>query len=322
MRACACALTLACSLAAAGARADASSAQMVERGVQLRREHRDAEALEEFKKAYRLNPAPRIKAQIGLAEQALGQWVDAERDLNLALSAADDPWIVDHAPALKAALAAIQQHLGSLAIETNVSGAELWLNGTRWGTLPMTNTRVEAGTLRLEVRAKGYETAHSSIDVSPGATVRERLALMPTPTPSTPPSDAARGLAAAPVMERLEPDQTQRYIAWGALAGAGLATGGAITAQLVHEQNANHYNDDKLCAPTATQSRDERCAIYRGRAETAQTFAILGFIAGGALGAASAILFITAPRAREAPATSFSIDALPGGAAASLRGTF
>src|ERR1044071_3638585 len=90
------ALALTCSLAGATARADPSSGEMVDKGIQLRREHRDAEALAQFKRAEQLNPAPRIKAQIGLAEQALGQWVEAERDLNLALSANEDPWIADH----------------------------------------------------------------------------------------------------------------------------------------------------------------------------------------------------------------------------------
>src|SRR6476646_6198916 len=109
-----------------GVRADTSSREMVEKGIQLRREHRDAEALEEFRRADRLNPAPRIRAQIGLAEQALAQWVDAEKDLAQALSAHDDPWIRERSEALGAALHNIQQHLGSLKIETNVDGAELW----------------------------------------------------------------------------------------------------------------------------------------------------------------------------------------------------
>src|SRR5262245_50896979 len=45
------------------ARADPSSREMVEKGIQLRREHRDAEALAEFRRADQLNPAPRIRAQ-------------------------------------------------------------------------------------------------------------------------------------------------------------------------------------------------------------------------------------------------------------------
>jgi hypothetical protein len=323
MRVVASTLAVACSLAGASARADTSSAQMVDRGIQLRREHRDAEALEEFRRADQLNPAPRIKAQIGLAEQALGQWVEAERDLNLALSAAEDPWIERNADALKRAVAAIQLHLGSLTVETNVVGAELWLNGARWGTLPMSSARVVAGSLLVEVRAQGYETAKSSIDVAPGVTVKERLALAAAPTSTTtatsPQPDPAP--SAPPGADPVGSPPMQRFFAWGALAGAGVAVGGAVAAQIVHETNANHYNDQSACGPTNTQSSDARCGIYRGRAETAQTFATLGYIAGGALGVASAILFLTAPSSG-AKQTAVSLDARPDGAGIAVRGAF
>jgi len=44
----------------------------IRRGVDLRRQGQDDQALQEFKKAYELSPSPRALAQIGLAEQALG----------------------------------------------------------------------------------------------------------------------------------------------------------------------------------------------------------------------------------------------------------
>ena len=116
MRTSAFALALIGTLAARSALAEPSSGEFVDRGIQLRRQHRDAEALEQFKRADQLNPAPRIRAQIGLAEQALGQWLEAERDLNLALSANQDPWIAEREQGLRKALAAIQQHLGSLTV--------------------------------------------------------------------------------------------------------------------------------------------------------------------------------------------------------------
>jgi Flp pilus assembly protein TadD len=42
-------------------------------GIALRRQRRDAEALEEFRRSYALRPTPRTLAQIGFAEQALGR---------------------------------------------------------------------------------------------------------------------------------------------------------------------------------------------------------------------------------------------------------
>jgi hypothetical protein len=50
---------------------------LVRKGVDLRREGRDQNALETFRKANQLASTPRTVAQMGLAEQALGRWTDA-----------------------------------------------------------------------------------------------------------------------------------------------------------------------------------------------------------------------------------------------------
>ena len=63
----------------------------VQRGITLRREHRDADALVEFEQAYVLARNAENQAQFALAEMALGRWVDAELALVDALGAATDP---------------------------------------------------------------------------------------------------------------------------------------------------------------------------------------------------------------------------------------
>ncbi len=62
--------------------AAADESDLVERGIELRIQHRDDEALALFRRAYEATPKPRTRAQIGLAEQALGSWVSAEVDLS------------------------------------------------------------------------------------------------------------------------------------------------------------------------------------------------------------------------------------------------
>src|SRR5262245_36505817 len=93
------------------ASADLIGEALIESGLRLRREHRDAEALVQFKRAHEANPTPRTRAQIGFAEQALAQWHEAEGDVEAALAAKDDPWIAGHLKALETALTAIRQHL-------------------------------------------------------------------------------------------------------------------------------------------------------------------------------------------------------------------
>lgn len=74
----------------------------MEEGIRLRAERRDAEALAVFRRAWEAARSPEARAQMALAEQALGLWIDAERDLLAALAAADHPWIARNRGALDA----------------------------------------------------------------------------------------------------------------------------------------------------------------------------------------------------------------------------
>ncbi|MBK8695071.1 MAG: hypothetical protein IPN17_23025 [Deltaproteobacteria bacterium] len=70
-------------------------------GVELRRAHRDEEALAHFTRAYGQTRSPVAQAQMGLAEQALGRWVEAEEHVRRSLEAATDPWILRNREALR-----------------------------------------------------------------------------------------------------------------------------------------------------------------------------------------------------------------------------
>src|ERR1700683_985311 len=103
----------------AHADASADSQSLIAHGLVLRREHDDSGALAEFKRAYALEATPRCRAQIGLAEQSLGQWLSAEADLQGALATADDPWILKNRPKLEAALGFVTSHFAWIDIDTN-----------------------------------------------------------------------------------------------------------------------------------------------------------------------------------------------------------
>jgi hypothetical protein len=274
-------------LATTNGYAQESDQEFVERGVELRKQHRDGEALEQFRRAEAIKPTPKIKAQIALAEQAMGKWVEAERDLTSALRASDDGWISNHVAALQDSLAEVRQHLGTLVVRANVQEAELWLNGERIGELPLERLRVPAGTLLVELRTKDHEPVRHSLLLEPEATLTTEIVIAPE---SDPPVASAESSAKTSESRPTHPN-LQRTAAWTALGASGVFLGGALFAQLVGYQQAARYNDNNLCAVPG-RTRDEACAIYRGRAETAQSVANLGYIASGSLAAASAILFL------------------------------
>src|SRR4051812_29479648 len=157
----------------------------VRRGVELRTAGMNREALAEFEEAYALHATPRTAAQIALAQQALGAWLEAERGLLEALRSPEDPWIQRFRSALDAALVTVQTHLGWLLVESNVDGAELRVDGALVATLPLREpVRALAGSATIEVSAPGYVTARRTIDVGSNGRSRESVRLEAEPRPS------------------------------------------------------------------------------------------------------------------------------------------
>src|SRR5205814_647413 len=233
MRLLAISTVLVCGLIASSAALGSDDEVLVDQGLALRREHRDSEALEQFRQAAQVRRAPRTVAQIALAEQALGQWVDAERDLMEALGKTDDAWIGTRQQVLRASLDAIREHLASLSLEANVPGAELWLDDRRIGILPVGPLRVPSGTVRIEVRSTGYETLHRSLDIAPGQMATAKFDLTPVVAAAPSPTSEKRPVAVTTTLSPASPatGSTQRFIAWGMLGAAGAFLGTALAAQ-------------------------------------------------------------------------------------------
>src|SRR5690348_2231148 len=104
---------------------EAQAEALIRHGVSLRAAGRDDEALAEFQRANAIHSSPRAIAQIGLAEQAVGHWLDADEHVRAALAAANDPWIQHNRAALEEALGVISHRLGSLDVRGGVPGAEV-----------------------------------------------------------------------------------------------------------------------------------------------------------------------------------------------------
>src|SRR5262245_2686652 len=99
--------------------------ELIAAGVEKRKEGHEAEALELFHKAYELYPTPRALGQLGLAAKSIRRYVEAERYLEEALAAKEDPWIERNREALELALQVVSKQLASLMVKSNVAGADL-----------------------------------------------------------------------------------------------------------------------------------------------------------------------------------------------------
>jgi hypothetical protein len=323
-------------LLAAPARADSNSEAeaLIVKGVELREKGRDEEALAIFRQALAKTPSARARAQVALAEQALGMWVLAETDLAAALATEGDPWIVKHKAALDGALAVVRKHLASLEVR-GADKAEVYIDGVKVGS-GAGPFRVEAGKRTLEVRATGYQSTTRSVELPAGGIARETVSLVAAPDaapgagPQNGPPVASSG---SQPDDRLrsqpdDPGHAQRLLGWG-FVGVGvalLATGGV--GMIVRKGIVDDYN---ATCPGLGVDQPASCDELVSSSRAWLTLSIISLVGGGVFAIGGGVLVATAPTARSAnasapsntaAATAVRLSCTPSLAGVACAGTF
>jgi len=172
-----------------------SAEDIINHGVQLRREGRDREALAAFREAEKIERSPKVIAQIGFAEQALGLWLASDTHEREALSHADDAWIKKNRAIIERALALTDAHIGTIDIWGDPAGAEVLLDSAPVGVLPLAKpVRATAGTVTITVRAEGFQSVTRTLQVVGEQLTRENVVLVRlSPSPSLASSPAGEG---------------------------------------------------------------------------------------------------------------------------------
>lgn len=287
------------------ARADDDAETLIARGVELREKGKDEEALVVFKKAYAKTPSPRARAQVALAEQALGMWVAAETDLVAALASEADPWIAKNRAALDGALGVIRRHIGSLEVR-GADGAEIFVDGAPVGVASAgASFRVEAGRRTLEARSKGHHATTRSVEVPAGGVARETISLVAV---SNDGNDGANGngrggSGGGAMRVDDDPGRTQRVLGWAfvGVGGALLATG--AVGLLIRKSIVDDYN---VNCPGLGAAQPANCEDKVDSARTWNTVSIISLVGGGVFALGGIALMWTAPSAPSAPAKSAS----------------
>jgi hypothetical protein len=272
--------------------------ELMVRGVELRKQGRDAEALVTFERAYALRPTPRAVAQIALAQQALARWRDAERGLLDVLGNADDAWVARQRIHLEESLAAVRARLAWLEVEGDIAGAEVWVSGELCGWLPLDRpVRVVAGDLSVEVRAHGHAPIQRTVHVDPTSQVHQVFTFMEHQTVGL----HASADSVLPVAVR--GTSAPKTAGWVTLGSAGGLLLVGVAGLVTREWEARIYDDDSTCGPSSGMSRSMRCGTNRNIGMAAQTIAIVAFVgAGVAASAAGVVLLGNRP---QAPKTGF-----------------
>jgi hypothetical protein len=291
-------------LAGAGSARAATDAEEAERlmaaGVAHRQASKDSEALEDFTRAFQLSHDPKARAQMAIAEQALGLWVLAETHLNEAL-ASDSPWVAKHRIDLTSALSDIRSHLGTLEVLGGTDGAEVYVNGQQVARLPLAlPLRVPAGTVALEIRATGFLPVTRNVNVPPDGLARETITLArdeawkaPTPPPPEPAATTPAVTVQAGEPAPAPHGAWRRPAAWAAAGGAALALGVGIIFTTRVYSYADKFNGDTSCNAAVSGLGGATCSSYHDSSTSAEAPAIIGYSLAAVLAGASAYLFMS-----------------------------
>lgn len=295
--------------------------EIIRRGIELRKAGDDLGASVEFKKAYRMTGSPRAAAQLGLAEQALGRWDEAEVHVTEALKASGDAWIRKNRVALEQASTVIKSHVARIEIVSDPEGAEAVVNGKSAGRLPLSQPlAVSAGEIDVEVRAAGYERSTRRIVLTGGQYQRmvfrlERLEDRRPPTVARsaaaerPESQAAETSKAGADVETESTEAGESEVSgitiakWSALGlgVAALATGvvAAISkGKSVDSLDKRGCYDMNGVAVDMYGRPDADCQRYLNSSERLQMYSIIGFAAAGAFAVTWAVLMIVDAKSR------------------------
>jgi hypothetical protein len=304
------------------AQASDDAEKLIRHGVELRKAHDDEGAARAFQRAYDKAHSPRAAGQLGLAEQALGRWEDAERHVGEALHATGDPWVTKNRAALDEALVTIQVHLGRVEVLGDPEGAEVSVNGHSVGKLPLADAvRVSAGQVDVEMRAPGYVPVQRTLTIIGGQYQRLVLHLVKEELALKPPGGDG-GLAGGGSIgggggggdldrPAPPPSRARKALKWSAAGAAGVGLAVGITATILHNNNVSKFDAySPLCADNNGKavhqldgSAAPECqgALDAYRRDT--TFAVVGFVGAGAFAVTWLVLQLT-----EGPSHRRAID--------------
>ena len=216
---------------AAGPETEADA--LIAKGLELRRQEKQIDALDLFQRAHAIAPSSRTLGQMGLVEASLQRWAAAEDHVTAALATPNDPWVRKNRGFLDQALATARGHVGELEI-VGPAGTEVSLDGKPVGCLPAVPVlRRSEGPVVVTATGAGFKDFSKTVAIAGGA--RTSLAIVLDPVESrpvialSPPVPQVASPLPPPVPE--PPRRSWKTWTGGTLAaaGAGLLVWGAVS---------------------------------------------------------------------------------------------
>jgi hypothetical protein len=231
------------------------------RGVELYKEGSFDAALAEFNKAYEIAPNYRVLYNIAQVQRERHDFVSALRMFQQYMDQGGAEITAERRDQVTKEIAALHGRVAELQVQSDVDGAELFVDGVSIGVLPLGEPAlVSAGVRQIELRKAGYLSSSRTLTIAGGETVRPVFTLerSSSEAPVAAPSPTDLTTSAEPVRHRSKAPM------WISLAATGLFTGGAITFGVLTKK-ANDKLDTQLNTFPASVSDidDARSAVKR-----------------------------------------------------------
>jgi hypothetical protein len=291
-------------------------------------QERYAEACPKLEESQRLDPAGGTLLHLAICREHEGKIATAWAHYQEALASAKRDGRRDRAKIAQERIDALGPRLPRIRVRVapankKLSGFSLTRDDVPVGEAQWDDAiPVDPGTRVLRAQAEGYKPWSASVDVpsKPGEVTVDVPALEPDPTRKAEPvvAPATKETPGAPPRRIEEAQRGEGQRTLGLVAGgvgvAGLAVGtifGLISMSKKSEA-------DKECQPPDRKLCTQKGVDAGNAAITAGNVSTIGFIAGGVLVGAGAVLYFTAPSGSVAVGPSAS----PGGASLVAVGTF
>lgn len=285
--------------------------RLIRIGNDLRRKGDNLRAFGYLQRAYDISRTPRAAAQLGLCEQALGRFAEAEVHLGSALGSRD-AWVDASRSTLEAARAAARKHLGKVHVLAAPVGTTVAVGDLPPQKLPAdANLWLAPGPTTLAFDADGYRPSQKSVSVTIGGEVTVEsglvgLAIGATTSPKAPPAFSAASsppatppARAVPASPPAAPPVTKGETETATEGGdsgriwriTGLATGGAGVAMIVGGVVLRQMASKKFNGIQDDAHADRPYDTGNGNWATLDGAAIALWVAGGAALAGGATLY-------------------------------
>jgi hypothetical protein len=215
-------------LGASSARADAASEARVhyDRAIKFYDDGSYDAALVELTRAYDLHPSYRLMYNIGQARLAMRDYAGAIEAYQRYLREGGGQVTNERVATVRNQLNDLQQRVGKLTVETDVSDAEILVDDVAMGTAPLPAALVvNAGMRRVTVRHPDYPTHSQRIGIAAGEQHHVSLPLRPRQPDATPAAPVAPN--ASPPAETSEPPLQPSEIDHPTLSAAELQSTGS-----------------------------------------------------------------------------------------------